>query len=422
MQKLWNLGGGARLVVEEIPYVKSAALGVFIGVGSRHEPHSLSGASHFIEHMLFKGTENRSARDIADLFEGMGGQLNAYTGRENTCVYARTLDEDLYTAMDTIFDMVFHSRLAERDFETEKGVVVEEINMYEDTPDDLIHDIFAQQLWLGHGLGQPTLGTLETVEGFSRDDLYGYYRYGYVPSNIVIAVAGNVKADEVREEVERHLARVPAGQPEFKLTAPQQSERFLYLLPKETEQVQICMGVPGISFHDPRRFAQNIMNSILGGGISSRLFQAIREEMGLAYSIYSYPSNYADSGSYVIYVGTSPGKLESFFQVLKRELDQFINVGISEEELVRTQKLIKSSLYLGMESVMNRMNRLGKSVLMYNQVTPLEEIIEKIMAVNTGTIQELARELLSPQRFSLAAIGSPDVLEDVKKQYSQSWV
>ena len=164
------------------------------------------------------------------------------------------------------------------------------------------------------------------------------------------------------------------------------------------------------------------MNSILGGGISSRLFQAIREEMGLAYSIYSYPSNFSDSGSYVIYVGTSPGKLESFFQVLKRELDQFINVGISEEELVRTQKLIKSSLYLGMESVMNRMNRLGKSVLMYNQVTPLEEIIEKIMAVNTGTIQELARELLSPQRFSLAAIGSPDVLEDVKKQYSQSWV
>lgn len=422
MQILWNLGGGARLVVEEIPYVKSAALGVFIGVGSRHEPHSLSGASHFIEHMLFKGTEDRSARDIADLFEGMGGQLNAYTGRENTCVYARTLDEDLYTAMDTIFDMVFHSRLAERDFETEKGVVVEEINMYEDTPDDLIHDIFAQQLWLGHGLGQPTLGTLETVEGFSRDDLYGYYRYGYVPSNIVIAVAGNVKADEVREEVERHLVRVPSGQPEFKLTAPQQSERFLYLLPKETEQVQICMGVPGISFHDPRRFAQNIMNSILGGGISSRLFQAIREEMGLAYSIYSYPSNFSDSGSYVIYVGTSPGKLESFFQVLKRELDQFINVGISEEELVRTQKLIKSSLYLGMESVMNRMNRLGKSVLMYNQVTPLEEIIEKIMAVNTGTIQELARELLSPQRFSLAAIGSPDVLEDVKKQYSQSWV
>jgi predicted Zn-dependent peptidase len=422
VQILWNLGGGARLVVEEIPYVKSAALGVFIGVGSRHEPHSLSGASHFIEHMLFKGTEDRSARDIADLFEGMGGQLNAYTGRENTCVYARTLDEDLYTAMDTIFDMVFHSRLAERDFETEKGVVVEEINMYEDTPDDLIHDIFAQQLWLGHGLGQPTLGTLETVEGFSRDDLYGYYRYGYVPSNMVIAVAGNVKADEVREEVERHLVRVPSGQPEFKLTAPQQSERFLYLLPKETEQVQICMGVPGISFHDPRRFAQNIMNSILGGGISSRLFQAIREEMGLAYSIYSYPSNFSDSGSYVIYVGTSPGKLESFFQVLKRELDQFINVGISEEELVRTQKLIKSSLYLGMESVMNRMNRLGKSVLMYNQVTPLEEIIEKIMAVNTGTIQELARELLSPQRFSLAAIGSPDVLEDVKKQYSQSWV
>jgi len=330
----WDLSSRARLVVEEIPYLRSAAIGVYIKVGSRHEPENIAGASHFIEHMLFKGTEKRSAREIAESFERIGGQLNAFTSKEYTCVYARTLDENIYTAVDIIFDMLFKSTFSSREFATEKGVIIEEINMYEDTPDDLIHDLFARKIWNTHPLGSPILGTAGTVSDFERQEIFDFYKFYYVPANMVISIAGNVNRLKIKDIVESYLEGEPG---QNRNQSPVNSLNycpFVNLVEKDTEQVQICLGVPGISYHNPGRYTLRIMDSILGGGMSSRLFQNIRERLGLAYSVYSYPSTYSDTGSFSIYIGTSPNKVASFFEVLFAEINKFVKEGVSEEEIL----------------------------------------------------------------------------------------
>lgn len=421
MIKNWTLKNKAKLIVEEIPYLKSAAVGIYIKVGSRHERPELAGGSHFIEHMLFKGTPSRTAREIAESFEGIGGQLNAFTAKEYTCVYARTLDENLETGMEILFDMIFNSSFVSRDFETEKQVVIEEINMYEDTPDDLIHDVFAQKMWPGHPMGSPILGTLDTVANFNRDQIYDFYRTSYVPANMVIAVAGNVDSERVKDQVERHLQEQNADDADLPQISPGLSARFANLINKDTEQVQICLGVPGISYLDERRFSQNIMNSILGGGMSSRLFQSLREELGLAYSVYSSPANYSDTGAYSIYIGTGPGKLGKFFESLYHELDKFTREGVRDEEIHRTKQLIKSSMYLGLESVMNRMSRLGKSLLMYDRLVTVEEVMERIQAVDRDQVNRFAAEVLDWKQFSLAAIGTEDALRTVEEEYRRWW-
>ncbi|HBQ24816.1 MAG TPA: peptidase M16 [Syntrophomonas sp.] len=421
MINCWELDSKAKLVVEEIPYVRSVAIGVYIKVGSRHEYLPLSGASHFIEHMLFKGTDRRSAREIAESFEGIGGQLNAFTAKEHTCVYARTLDEHLDTALGIIFDMLFHSLFASKDFKTEKGVIVEEINMYEDTPDDLVNDVFCQQLWQGHSMGRPILGTVDSVQGFKREEIYDFYRRAYIPANMIISIAGNIDAARVKDKVESYLNRDMHGGTQFSNTKIGDYVPFIRTVVKDTEQVQICLGLPGISYQDERRYSQNIMNSILGGGISSRLFQTIREELGLAYSVYSYPSNYSDTGSYIIHIGTGPGKVAQFFEVFHGEIDKFRQQGVTLNEVERTQQLIKSSMLMGMESVMNRMNRLGRSILMYGQVIPVDEVLEKIYAVTPEKINSFANEVLDLPRFSLAAVGSAEVLPMVENEYKKWW-
>lgn len=421
MIKYWTLDNKAKLVVEEIPYLKSAAVGIYIKVGSRHEPPQLSGGSHFIEHMLFKGTARRSAREIAESFEEIGGQLNAYTSKEHTCVYARTLDEHLQAGMDIIFDMIFNSAFNERDFETEKGVVIEEINMYEDTPDDLIHDVFAQKMWQGHSMGLPILGTTETVSSFNRDQIFEYYRQNYVPANMVIAVAGNVDSQQIKDQVEHHLEGKSLNEVNLPQITPQPSSPFTNMVVKDTEQVQICLGVPGISYFDERRFAQNIMNSILGGGLSSRLFQALREERGLAYSVYSSPSNYSDTGAFSIYVGTGPNKLNSFFEALHHELDRFTREGVTSVEVQRTQQLVKASMYMGLESVMNRMSRLGKALMMYDRLVTVDEVMERILAVKPDDIHQFAVDILNPDQYSIAAIGTEEALAAVENEFKRWW-
>ena len=421
MINCWELDSKASLVVEEIPYVRSVAIGVYIKVGSRHEDWSLSGASHFIEHMLFKGTDRRSAREIAESFEGIGGQLNAFTAKEHTCVYARTLDEHLDTALDIIFDMLFHSSFTLKDFETEKGVIVEEINMYEDTPDDLVQDVFSQQLWQGHSMGRPILGTLDSVQGFKRQEIFDFYHQAYIPANMIIAIAGNIDGARVKDKVESYLNQDIPGQSQFINTKIGDYVPFIKTVAKDTEQVQICLGLPGISYHDQRRYTQNIMNSILGGGISSRLFQTIREELGLAYSVYSYPSNYSDTGSYVIHIGTGPGKVAQFFEALHGEIEKFQQQGVMLSEVERTRQLIKSSMLMGMESVMNRMNRLGRSILMYGQVIPVDEVLEQIYAVTPEKVNHFAAQVLDLPRFSLAAVGNAEVLPMVENEYKKWW-
>lgn len=416
-----ELENKAKLVIEEIPYVKSAAIGIFIKVGSRHEPWNLTGASHFIEHMLFKGTEKRTARDIAESFERIGGQLNAYTSKEYTCLYARTLDENLEMAFEILFDMLFNSNFTEKDFTTEKGVILEEINMYEDTPDDLVHDIFAQHMWLGHPMGKPVLGTAGTVSNFDRQAVIDFYRQRYIPENIVVSVAGNVDRQKTRELVEKEMNRRQAAAYGLPVEEARYGESFIRLLEKDTEQLQICIGIPGISYNDQSRFTQNVMNSILGGGMSSRLFQHLREELGLAYSVYSYANNYSDTGSFAVYIGTSPGKAGQAFQALKQQMDDFIDNGAAQEEITRTRQLVKSSMYLGLESVMNRMSRIGKSVLMYDQVMPIEDVLEKIFAVDQNMIKNLAQSLWQQQKVSLACIGPRELLPAIEEEFKRWW-
>lgn len=406
-------------MVEEIPYLYSAAIGIFIGIGSRHEPADLKGASHFIEHMLFKGTKHLSARDIAEKFERIGGQLNAYTAKEYTCLYARILDEDFFMATEILMDMLFNSQFSPREFQTEKGIIIEEINMNEDAPDELIHEIFAHNLWPNHRMGSPILGTLESVSGFERSDIFDFYSQAYVPSNIVIAVAGNVQGLEVRDKMEEQMKSHSSSGLALEKSKPAANQGFMKFLEKDTEQIQICLGVEGLSYHDERRFTQNVMNSILGGGMSSRLFQKLREELGLAYSIYSYPSNYSDTGSYSIYLAAGPARIAECLDAMHEELEHFIHHGVTEQELERTQKLIKSSMYLGLESVMSRMSRLGKSIMMYDRVISPEEVIKQVSSVNQASIRELASDMLGKQIISIAAIGSGQVLAKLEKHYTK---
>ncbi|MCX5779530.1 MAG: pitrilysin family protein [Firmicutes bacterium] len=416
-----KLTNGAQLVVEDMPYLQSAAVGVYIRVGSRHEPPNLAGASHLIEHMLFKGTPTRNAREIAESLEIMGGQLNAYTGKEYTCIYARTLDEDIYTAMDIIFDMIFNSELADKDIDTERNVVIEEINTYEDTPDELIHDVFSRKFWDGHPMGNSILGTLESVTGMKRDELYAYYKEYYVPANMVVSIAGNVDHLKVKEYVEGKLDVYPGLPPADRAQKPGDYQAFIDLVPKEVEQLQICLGVPGLSYHHEDRYTLTVMNSILGGGMSSRLFQKLREELGLAYSVYAYPANYSDTGLFNIYIGTSPARVEQFCAVLYEQLEQFSHWGVTEDEIFRTRKLTKSSIALSLESVMNRMTRLGKTVLMYDQVISPEEVIARINAVTANMVQDMAQRMFRPDLFSLAAIGDKNILPLVEGEFIKWW-
>ncbi len=417
MVNYWALDSNSTLIVEEIPYLKSVAIGIYIKVGSRHEFEHMAGASHFIEHMLFKGTATRSAKEIAESFEGIGGQLNAFTAKEYTCLYARTLDENCYEAIDILFDMIFNSAFKDKDFATEKGVVIEEINMYEDLPDDLIHDVFAEKLWEGNSMGVPILGTVDSVKGFARDDIFEFYKNSYTPDNLIISVAGNVKNGIVKDKIEKILNKQPSTRVQINKSAASTNSSFINLIEKEMEQVQLCIGGPSISYFDNNRYTQNVLNSILGGGLSSRLFQKMREELGLAYSVYSHPATYSDTGSYGIYIGTSRGNISRFFAALYEELHLFLSEGVTEKEVERTQKLIKSSLYLGMESATNRMSRLGRTMLMYGKIIPVEEIIDKVLVVTSQDVNELAHSMLNHNSLSLAAIGAPEVLPKVEEEF-----
>ncbi|MGE5371299.1 MAG: M16 family metallopeptidase [Solirubrobacterales bacterium] len=420
MISIRKLSNGATVVLEPIPHVRSAAVGVFVNVGSRNEVPDNNGISHFIEHMLFKGTGSRSARDIAEVFEEMGGQLNAYTAREYTCYYTRVLDEKLNEAMDVLFDMLYNSQMASAELDVERGVIVEEINMYEDTPDDLVHDIFSQTIFSGHSLGRPILGSVDNIEGIQARVIYDYYKMYYRPENMIIAVAGNIDADAVCSRLESYEGYLTDSVTFPVLDAPAMGAG-MNLVTKDTEQVQICLGVPGISYLDERRYTQNIMNSILGGGISSRLFQKIREEKGLAYSVYSYPSTYRDVGTYVIYVGTSVAKVPEFFQILRRELNGFVSDGVTAVEVDRTKNQIKANMYMGMESVVTRMNRLGKSMLLYGRVPSVDEMIERVFAVTPEMVRTYARETFDTNPFTLACIGEGDAITTVRDEFSAHW-
>lgn len=395
---------GLRVITEEIPYVRSVSVGLWVGTGSRFEDENVYGISHFIEHLLFKGTTTRSARELAEAIDAVGGQLNAFTAKEYTCYYARVLDEHVGVAVDILADMMLHSRFETGDVAREKGVVIEEIKMYEDAPDELVHDLFAQALWQNHPLGRTILGTSETVSGLDREKILSYFRSHYTADNSVLAVAGNMKHEQVLEIAAAGFEEYGGHYSQPSLEAPTVSPKVV-VRTKDTEQVHLCLGTRGVSQDDADVYPLHVLNSILGGGSSSRLFQEIRENRGLAYAVYSYQSSYRDAGLFTVYAGMSPACVEEVIGLILAEFHKVRRDGITRQELDRAREQVKGGLLLGLESTSNRMSRLGKWELTQGHVPSPEEIVARIDSVNADDIVRLAGQILSDDLLTLTAIG-----------------
>jgi predicted Zn-dependent peptidase len=404
--ELTELAGGERVISERVPGVRSVAIGIWIGAGSRDEPDSKAGVSHFIEHLLFKGSARYSAREIAELFDELGGELNAATSRETTVVYCRVPDHHLQTALDAMADMVF--RPSFQDVDSEREVVLEEIAMVEDTPHDLVHDLAAEAVFGGHPLGRPVLGRADVIANVSRRSLASYHRRAYAGERLVLAAAGNVRhADLVRMLDERRAAvetaqPAPVRKPVGRLPAP--GIRFQQ---KDTEQYHVCLGGPGIARTDERRFAASVLDAIVGGSASSRLFQEIREKRGMAYSVYSYSSQYAETGQVGLYVGTRVENLDACLEIAVAELADVAAGNVRPDELERAKENLKGRLLLSLESTSHRMTRLGKATVTDTPLHTIEAIVARLEAVKATDVAELAAAVFDAGRLSAAGIG-PD--------------
>ena len=357
----YTLPNGLRVVLEHIPTCRSVSFGIWAKTGSRNETRAQNGISHFIEHMLFKGTDRHSAKDIAEIFDGIGGNINAFTTKEYTCYYVKVLDEHLPLAMEVLADMFFHSRFDPAELDKERNVILEEISMYEDTPDDLVHDLMAKAVFGDHSLGQTILGLEENLHRFQSEDLRTYMQEFYGIDNIVVSMAGNFN-DDVMKLVEQHFGGYANAGRDIPLEKPVFHSDLLYHH-KTTEQNHICLSLPGCSMKDERQYAMILLNNAIGGGMSSRLFQEIREKRGLAYSVYSYHTAYLDSGVFTIYTGTAPKQTEEVLKVSMEIIGDIIQNGMSEAELRKGKEQLKGSLILSLESTSSRMTRLGKSEL-----------------------------------------------------------
>jgi predicted Zn-dependent peptidase len=409
------LPDGIRILTEAIPAMRSVSFGVWVGVGSRDEAAQLSGASHFLEHLLFKGTHKRSAMDISSGIEAVGGETNAYTAKEYTCYYARVLDADLPLAIDVICDAVADSLLLESDVETERGVILEEIAMHADEPADEVHDLHAAAMFGDHPLGRLISGTTETIEGMTRKQINSFYRRRYVAPNIVISAAGNLDHSAVVKRVRQAFAGSPFGDFPAAVPAPIRSpENKVKLRPPttvvrtdDTEQAHLVLGGWSPGRHDERRFALGVLNNVFGGGMSSRLFQEIRERRGLAYSVYSYVSHFAETGNFGVYAGCAPAKADEVLGLVRAELSRVAASGISAEELKRGKGMLKGALVLGLEDTGSRMSRLGKGELLHGELLTMDELLTRVDAVTLDEVAAISAEVLGGP-MTLAVVGPYD--------------
>ena len=403
------LPGGLKIVTEAMPGVRSASVGIWVPVGSRDETPALAGTSHFLEHLLFKGTATRSALDIASAMDAVGGEFNAFTEKEHTCYYATVLDRDLPLAIEIVSDVVLDATITVQDVDVERGVVLEEIAMRDDDPADLVHDEFAAALFGDAPLGRPILGTEDSIHALSRRQVHGYYRRRYTPDAMVVSVAGNVVHGDVVRLVRRAFGdRLDGAQPREPRPSghgvPPRPACTATVRPDDTEQANLVLGCHGVSRHDPRRFAVGVLSSALGGGMSSRLFQQIREERGLAYSIYSFTSGYADAGVLGVYAGCQPGKADEVLALIVAELDAAARGELSVAELERGKGQMRGATVLGLEDVGSRMTRIGKSEIAYGDVIGVDEVLARIDAVTPEDVAQVAAELLDRPRC-LAVVG-----------------
>jgi len=408
MFKKITLDNGLRIVIEQIPYVRSVSLGIWIGTGSRNESIEENGVSHFIEHMLFKGTKKRTAAEIADSIDSIGGQINAFTGKECTCYYTKTLDTHLDIAVDVLSDMFFNSLMKKEDVDMERKVIQEEIGMYEDSPEELVHDIFSETVWSGDPLGFPILGTRESLKKIDRDSIFKYMDRTYTTDNTVVSVAGSFDEEVLLKLINDKFgkwndskhSKIGLNQVIFK--------NGICIKPKETEQVHMCLGFDAIEQGNDEMYTLLAINNIFGGGMSSRLFQKIREKKGLVYSIYSYPSSYKNSGLFTIYAGMNPEHLQEVIEIIHKEIDLLCKTGISKEELQKSKEQLKGNYILGLESTSSRMNSIGKSELMLGNINTQEDILSKIEAVEMGNIQEVIEKIFLNKKYGFTAVGNVD--------------
>ena len=407
------LPGGVRLLTEHVPGVRSASVGAWVGVGSRDESDGHHGSTHFLEHLLFKGTARRTAMDIAEAFDEVGGEANAATGKEHTCYYARVLDEDLPMAVDVIADMVTSARLDRDELETERGVILEELAMNDDDPSDVVHERFATVVLGDHPLGRPIGGTPDTIRAVPRDAVWEHYRQHYRPDTLVVTAAGNVDHDALAAQVARALrdggwdlaeGAAPAARRGASAAQPVTAGASEVTVRRTTEQGNVIVGGTGLTATDPRRFTLSVLNAALGGGMSSRLFQEIREKRGLAYSTYSFASGHADTGVFGLYAGCAPAKIDEVTELLVAELERLADGGITDAELRRSVGQLSGSLVLGLEDSGSRMSRLGKSELVHGELLSTQESLDRVRAVTAREVQDLAADLASRPR-SVVRVG-----------------
>ncbi|HBG17457.1 MAG TPA: peptidase M16 [Firmicutes bacterium] len=412
-----TLVNGLPVVCEHIPYVRSVSIGFWVACGSRNETSREQGISHLIEHMVFKGTKNRSAREIAESIDAVGGHLNAFTTKEYTCFYVKILDKHFRLGLELLADLVINSLFPLEELEKEKNVVVEEIKMYEDSPDELVFDLLTQTILNQHPLGHPILGTPESICNLNRDNLVQYKKRFYTPDNSCLAMAGNVDFDGILEESNYFWRKltgkfIPESSPSFKIQGKS------CLRAKNTEQVHLCVGVPGFPRQHEDRYTLLVLNSILGGSSSSRLFQELREERGLVYSTGTYYAAFRDTGLFSIYAGTSLKHFSQVLALIQKELNNLKENRISAEELNRAKEQIKGNLWLSLENTTNRMSRLAKSELFYRKFISPEEVLEKVDNVTADNLRRVAAMLFHKELMTLTAIGP---FGDEEHSYLKGW-
>lgn len=404
------LPSGLRIVTEEVSSVRSAAVGIWVNVGSRDETPAVAGASHFLEHLLFKGTTRRNALEISSSIESVGGEMNAFTGKEYTCFYARVIDSDLPMAVDVVCDLITSSLVTASDVDAERKVVLEEIAMRDDDPSDLVHDLFSDAYYGDTPLGRAILGSVDSINEMSRRSVFNYYKKRYIPQDLVVAVAGNIKHKTVVHMVEEALSRDGfldvTGEPQVRpnKAIKVNEQRSVGLLTRKTEQAHMFYGLAGVSREDDRRFTMGILSAALGGGMSSRLFQEIREKRGLAYSVYSYAQQFAGSGLLGFYAGCHPSKAIEVVEIIREVLHDVAENGMAAEEISRAKGAVKGSLVLSQEDSGSRMSNIGKSEIVYGEVMGFDEILKRITDVTPVAVRQLAGEILL-QRPTLALVG-----------------
>jgi len=399
-----HLSNGLRVVTAEMPGVPSATLGIWVENGSRYESSLQSGISHFLEHMLFKGTDRRSAAQIAEEIDAVGGFINAFTGKEYTCYYAKVLGEHLPIAEDVLADIFLNSRFDSEEIDRERTVVLQEILQGEDTADEHVHDLFSANFWPHSPLGQPICGRAETVESFGREDFVAFVESRYRPDRTLLAAAGDLSHDDVCAWAEKALGRLRGAAQMPKTEAPQ-AQPGVFVQERSIEQVHICLGMPGLRHSAPERYAAFLLNTALGGGMSSRLFQEVREKRGRAYSVYSFLSSYRDTGYLGVYAATSPEWVEEVLKVVRDELLKVAADGLGESELTRVKNQLKGNLLLGLETSDSQMNRIAKNEIFFERDITPKEIADEIDAVSNRDIIALAQGAIRPEQMSLTLLG-----------------